>query len=75
MEPGWATRYRVRLAKRLPDMVEQEFDEAFAQEYPQLAVALGGALPRQLDERLALKDWTGGELAPGPLTRYQTRGV
>jgi hypothetical protein len=55
--------------------VEQEFDEAFAQEYPQLAVALGGALPQQLDERLALKDWAGGEVAPGPLSRFPTQGL
>jgi hypothetical protein len=65
----------VRLARRLPEVVEEEFDEAFAQEYPQLAVALGGALPHELDERRALKDRVGGELAPGQLTRFATRGV
>jgi hypothetical protein len=38
-------------------------------------VALGGALPQRLSERQALKEWAGGEAAPGPLTRFPTRGV
>ena len=64
-----------RLATDLPDLVAEGFDANFAQEYPQLAVAMGGAMPMLLDERKALLDWAGGTPAPGPLTRYPTRGI
>jgi molecular chaperone HscA len=65
----------LKLAPRLPKLVEEEFDAVFAAEYPKLAVALGGALPQRLDERTAQKEWKGGESKPGPLSQYQTKGL
>ena len=59
-----------RLAKDLPDFVKEEFDADFAREYPQLAVAMGGAMPMLLDERKSLLSWAGGEPAPGSLSRW-----
>ena len=62
-------------AKALPDVVKNEFDANFAQEYPQLAVAMGGAMPMLLDESAAELAWEGGTPPPGPLSRYPTRGI
>ena len=62
-------------AKKLPDLIAKEFDDDFAQEYPQLAVAMGGAMPMLLDEHRSLLDWAGNAPPPGSLTRYQTRGI
>ena len=62
-------------AKELPDLIAKEFDDDFAQEYPQLAVAMGGAMPMLLDEHRSLLDWAGNAPPPGSLTRYQTRGI
>ena len=63
------------LAKDLPDLVKEEFDANFAQEYPQLAVAMGGAMPMLLDEHKSLSHWAGGAPSPGPVTRFPTRGI
>ena len=68
------TSIKCHLAKDLPDRVSNEFDANFAREYPQLAVAMGGALPMLLDERNSLREWAGGVPQPGSLTRYATRG-
>lgn len=65
----------LKLAPKLPKLVEEEFDSVFVAEYPKLAVALGGALPQRLDERAAQKEWQGGEREPGGLSRYQTKGI
>ena len=64
-----------RRVKELPDLVDEEFDADFAQEYPQLAVAMGGAMPMLLDERMSLLNWAGDASQPGSLRRYQTRGI
>jgi hypothetical protein len=75
---GWTFAGRavkVRLAKTLPPVVEQEFDETFAREYPQLAVAIGGALPQRLDEKKAIDRWLGGEATPGPIEKFRSKGI
>ena len=69
------TSVACRTAKALPDLVKEEFDDDFAQEYPQLAVAMGGAMPMLLDEHEALLEWAGGASPPGSLPRYPTRGI
>ena len=66
---------RCRLASELPQIVADEFDTDFQQEYPQLAVALGGSMPMLLDERDALEDWHGGAPPPRGLERFPTRGA
>ena len=69
------TSVACRLVKDLPDLVAEKFDTNFAQEYPQLAVAMGGAMPMLLDEHKSLLDWAGGVQTPGSLTQYPTRGI
>ena len=66
---------RCRLAKDVPDLVEERFEKEFKDEYPQMAVAMGGALPMLLDERDALREWAGGAPSPGRLERFPTRGA
>ena len=58
VDENWSiagTSVACHLANELPDLVEKEFDDNF----PQLAVAMGGAMPMLLDERKA-HDWAGG---------------
>ena len=62
---------RCRLATDVPDFVAKGFEKEFADEYPQLAVAMGGAMPLRLDERHALHKWAGGASDPGSLTRFR----
>ena len=64
-----------RVARRVPRSVEDRFDAAFIQAYPRLAVAMGGALTKRLDEKRALRDWMGGTPAVGPLESFPTKGV
>lgn len=59
--------------KLLPDVVASNFDSDFQREYPQLAVAMGGALPL-ITEKSALAEWAGGASAPGPLDRFAVTG-
>jgi molecular chaperone HscA len=66
---------RFQQTKNLPQLISERFDEDFCREYPQLAVALGGALPMVLDEGNAQKVWFGGAPAPGPLPRYPVTGT
>lgn len=65
---------RFKLAPRIPREFEK-YGTSFAREYPQLAVAIGGASASVLDERDAIETWAGGEAEPGPLTRFQTKGI
>lgn len=58
----------------LPPLIADRFDRDFQQEYPQLAVAIGGALP-VLDEKNRMTEWAGGTPPPGKLERYQTTGL
>ena len=51
------------------------YGDSFSREYPQLSVAIGGAQRNVLDERDAISVWAGGVTAPGPLSRFPTRGV
>jgi hypothetical protein len=60
-------------AREVPSFIEETFDLDFQLEYPQLAVAIGGALP-VLDEKDTLVDWLGGSAAPGQLERYRIKG-
>ena len=60
---------KCRLAKEVPDFVAQRFRKEFAREYPQLAVAMGGAMPLLLDERRALKEFGGDAPPPGRVER------
>ena len=78
VDENWSiagTSVACRLAKDLPDLIAKEFDANFAQEYPQLAVAMGGAMPMLLDEGRTQLVWAGDAPSPGPLTRYPTRGI
>jgi molecular chaperone HscA len=68
-------KIRFQQTKNLPDLIVERFDDDFCREYPQLAVALGGALPMVLDEGNAQKQWYGGAPAPGPLPRYPVTGA
>jgi hypothetical protein len=63
-----------RLMPRVPAEFAR-YGESFGREYPQLAVAIGGSRADVLDERDALADWAGGASAPGPLSRFPTKGV
>lgn len=66
---------KCRLAKDVPDFVKERFGAEFASEYPQLAVAMGGAMPWRLDERRMLRVFGGGARDPGPLEKFPTKGV
>lgn len=69
------TSFRFQPTLTVPDFISQHFAADFAREYPQLAVALGGALPSVLDELRALDKWAGGTPPPGPLTRFPITGA
>ena len=58
-------KVRCRMAESVPDFVADKF----AREYPQLAVAMGGAMPLLLDERRALEKWAGDAPARGSIER------
>ena len=47
------------LVQELSQLVEERFDEDFHREYPQLAVAMGGAMPSRLDEGRPLHTFPG----------------
>ena len=66
---------KCRLATDVPDFVSERFGVEFANEYPQLAVAMGGAMPLRLDERHALLKWAGGTPDQGSLEEFQTKGI
>ena len=68
-------KVRFRLAPRVPDGVTTRFSQEFVQEYPKLAVAMGGALDTRLDEKNPMSEWMGGTAAPGGLEHFPTRGV
>jgi hypothetical protein len=57
----------------LPALIRDRFDDDFIREYPQLAVAMGGALPI-LDERSAARVWAGDAPRPGRLERFPITG-
>lgn len=68
---GVSTRFaQTRL---LPEMIASNFDSDFQREYPQLAVAIGGALPL-IDEKSSLAEWHGGAATPGTLDRFAVTG-
>lgn len=62
-------RVPCRLVKSVPDFVADELGDEFAREYPQLAVAMGGAMPLLLDERRALEKWAGDAPTRGSIER------
>lgn len=66
---------KCHLAKDVPDFVKERFRAEFAGEYPQLAVAMGGAMPWRLDEWSMLRVFAGGAPEPGPVEKFPTRGV
>ena len=75
---GWpfnGETVRFHLVDPIPAYIRNSFGEDFIKEYPQLAVALGGALPRVLDERATLREWPGATPAPGPLEIFQVTGI
>lgn len=57
-----------KAAEAVPEVI-QTFSTDFQNEYPQLAVAIGGALP-VLDERFNIKEFAGAATRPGPLERF-----
>lgn len=69
------TWVRCRLAKDVPDFVTERFSAEFAAEYPQLAVAMGGAMPWRLDERRMLSVFGGDAPEPGRVETFPTRGI
>ena len=66
---------RVRLAPTVPDGVADRFSQEFQQEYPRLAVAMGGALPLRLDEKSPMPAWLGRTGSPGQLDKFPIQGV
>ena len=62
-------KVRCRMAESVPDFVADELGDEFAREYPQLAVAMGGAMPLLLDERRALEKWAGDAPTRGSIER------
>jgi molecular chaperone HscA len=58
----------------VPEFIANTFDTDFQREYPQLAVAIGGALPT-IDEKDMLVEWQGGASRPGPLERFPGTGL
>jgi len=66
---------RFRLVDPIPEYIANNFTSDFIKEYPQLSVALGGALPTVLDERSALSKWHGATPPPGPLPRFPVTGL
>ena len=63
------------LAPRVPPELAERFSQEVIQTYPRLAVAMGGALKKRLDEKRKLPEFMGGAPQPGPLERFQTKGV
>ena len=57
--PIAGTKASCVLVQELPQLVEERFDEDFHREYPQLAVAMGGAMPMRLDEGSPLRTFPG----------------
>ncbi len=51
-----------------------EYDQDFQKEYPQLAVAMGGAI-QVIDERQPLLQYHGNASPPGQLSRYAVTGI
>jgi len=66
---------RPTLAPRVPTAIQESYTDDFVSEYPQLAVAIGGALPALLDEGDQQDTWLGGTPAPRGLSRYQVTGL
>jgi len=63
------------LEQALPDGFSNHFGAEFETEFPQLAVAFGGASPLCLDEGAAQARFFGDAPPPGPLERVQTGGL
>lgn len=61
-----------KAAKQVPDAVTI-YDIDFQREYPQLAVAMGGAM-RAIDEKKSLATFLGPTVKFGPLTKYAVTG-
>jgi molecular chaperone HscA len=60
--------------REVPEFIASTFDTDFQREYPQLAVAIGGALPI-IDEKDMLVQWKGGASSPGPPKPLPGTGV
>jgi len=67
-------KLRFHRAENVPQFIADNFDINFQREYPQLAVAIGGALPI-LDEKSRLNEYMGSSKSPGPLPKYQVTGL
>ena len=74
LEIGGGRSVRLESTPRVPAFLE-EYGEALSEEYPQLAVAMGGALPSVLDEGALMIEYPGESRPVGDLERYQSRGV
>jgi hypothetical protein len=68
---GISTRFAQ--TRSVPEMIASNFDSDFQREYPQLAVAIGGALPL-INEKSSLSEWQGGAASPGTLDRFAVTG-
>jgi molecular chaperone HscA len=65
---------RLRPGERVPAFLSA-YSDALSKEYPQLAVAMGGALPLVLDERTPMTEYPGDAPRIGALERFQTQGI
>ena len=64
----------LKATPRVPSFLSA-YGEELSREYPQLAVAMGGALPLVLEEGAPMKEYPGDAPAIGRLERFPTRGV
>jgi molecular chaperone HscA len=64
---------RFKRVPSVPDLIEKNYDDNFQREYPQLAVAIGGALP-VLDEKSRMEKYWGKSTSLGPLSKYPVTG-
>ena len=62
-------KWLFKSARDVPEDIADTFDSDFQREYPQLAVAIGGALPL-INEKDMLTNWHGGAPTPGSLERF-----
>ena len=74
LEIGGGRSVRLESTPRVPAFLE-EYGEELSQEYPQLAVAMGGALPLVLEEGSPMIAYPGEARPSGKLERYRTQGV
>ena len=74
LQIGEGRTVRLKPTPRVPAFLS-EYAEELSKEYPQLAVAMGGALPLVLDEGTPMREYPGNARPIGTLERFPTRGI